>query len=181
MVYLSIRYNSYCSPGILVGILRICQNYSDYAFVVWKLLGKLPSKQQNHNQNKFFSWWLDIPNGAGPPHYREFTITLRHTTIDRTPLDEWSNIRRDLYLTTHNNNKRQTLMPPAGFEPAFPINERPQSHALDRAAAEIGLYLLATVNNRKNKCPFLIWISCCTSRFEKLTMQGLLPPSSQFN
>ena len=29
-------------------------------------------------------------------------------------------------------------MPPAGFEPAIPASERPQSHALDRAAAGIG-------------------------------------------
>ena len=28
------------------------------------------------------------PSGPGPPHYRSFTITLRHTTIGRTPLDE---------------------------------------------------------------------------------------------
>ena len=34
------------------------------------------------------------PNGAtassepGPPYYRGFTITLRHTTFGRTPLDE---------------------------------------------------------------------------------------------
>ena len=42
------------------------------------------------------------PSGPGPPHYRGFTITLRHTTLSRTPLDEWSARRRDLYLTTHN-------------------------------------------------------------------------------
>jgi pterin-4a-carbinolamine dehydratase len=32
-------------------------------------------------------------------HYRGFTITLRHTTFGRTPLNEWSARRRDLYLT----------------------------------------------------------------------------------
>jgi len=42
------------------------------------------------------------PGGQGPPHYRGFTITLRHFTFGRTPLDEWSARRRDLYLTTHN-------------------------------------------------------------------------------
>jgi len=30
------------------------------------------------------------PSGSGPSHYRGFTITLRHTTLGRTPLDEWS-------------------------------------------------------------------------------------------
>ena len=29
-------------------------------------------------------------------------------------------------------------MPPAGFEPAIPASERPQTHALDRAASGIG-------------------------------------------
>jgi hypothetical protein len=29
-------------------------------------------------------------------------------------------------------------MPPAGFEPTIPASERPQTHALDRAATAIG-------------------------------------------
>jgi hypothetical protein len=29
-------------------------------------------------------------------------------------------------------------MPPAGFETAIPVSERPQTHALDRAATGIG-------------------------------------------
>jgi hypothetical protein len=28
------------------------------------------------------------PSGPGPPHYRGFTITRRHTTLGRTPLEE---------------------------------------------------------------------------------------------
>jgi hypothetical protein len=28
------------------------------------------------------------PSGPEPPHYRGFTITLRHATLGRTPLDE---------------------------------------------------------------------------------------------
>jgi hypothetical protein len=36
--------------------------------------------------------------------------TQTHTTLGRTPLDKWSAWRRDLYLTTHNNHKRQTYM-----------------------------------------------------------------------
>ena len=52
--------------------------------------------------------------GPGSPHYRGFTITLRHTTLGMTPLDEWSAWRRDLYLTGHNTHNRQTSMTPAG-------------------------------------------------------------------
>ena len=42
--------------------------------------------------------------------YRGFTITPRHTAFGRTPLDEWSARRRDLYLTTQNTHKRQISM-----------------------------------------------------------------------
>jgi hypothetical protein len=28
------------------------------------------------------------PSGRGPPHYRGFTITLRHNTLGRTPLEK---------------------------------------------------------------------------------------------
>ena len=51
--------------------------------------------------------------------YRGFAITLRHTTLNRNPLNEWSERIRDLYLTTNNPHKRQTSMSPAGFEPAI--------------------------------------------------------------
>ena len=43
--------------------------------------------------------------------------TQRLSTVGRTPLDEWSVRRRDLYLTTHDTHNRQISMPPVGFEP----------------------------------------------------------------
>jgi len=70
--------------------------------------------------------WRNSPFGPRPPHYWGFMIILRHTTLCRTPLDEWSVRRRVLYLTTHNNHNRETSMRRAGFEP---------SHS-KRAAAE---------------------------------------------
>jgi hypothetical protein len=65
----------------------------------------------------FFSNGATVPNGPGPPHYRRFTIILRHTTLGRTPLDEWPARRRDLHLTSQNTHHRQTSMSPTGFEP----------------------------------------------------------------
>ena len=65
--------------------------------------------------------------------------TQRRTTVGRTPLDEWSARRRDLYLTTHNTNNSQTPTPPAGFQPPFPASERPQTRALDRATTGTGV------------------------------------------
>jgi len=42
--------------------------------------------------------------------------TQRRTTVGRTPLDEWSARRRDLYLTTHNTqNRLPSIHTPGGF------------------------------------------------------------------
>jgi hypothetical protein len=59
--------------------------------------------------------------------------TQRRTTVGRT-LDGRSARRRDLYLTTHRIQNRQTSMPPVGFEITVSVDERPQTHALGRAA-----------------------------------------------
>jgi len=64
--------------------------------------------------------------------------TQRRTTVGRTPLDEWSARRRDLYLTTHNTHNRQISMPPVGFKPTISAGERPQTYALGRAATGTG-------------------------------------------
>ena len=49
---------------------------------------------------------------------------------------EWGSARRT--YNAHDIHKRQTSMPAAGFEPAIPARERPQTYDLDRAAAAIG-------------------------------------------
>ena len=77
-------------------------------------------------------------NGPGPSHCGGFTITLRQTIVFRTPLFEWSVWRRDIYLAKHNTHNRQTSMSPGGFGRAIPASERPQTHALDRAATWTG-------------------------------------------
>ena len=79
------------------------------------------------------------PHGRHIYYYRSFRITLRHTALGRTPLGDWSARHRDLYLTTHNTHNREHPCPPAVFEPTIPTSERPQTHALDRAATRIGL------------------------------------------
>jgi hypothetical protein len=56
---------------------------------------------------------------------------VTHSTINSTPLDEWSACRRCLHLTTRNTYKRKTRIYKAGFEPVFPTSERPQTHDLD--------------------------------------------------
>ena len=82
--------------------------------------------------------WLDSPTEPRPQHGCGSAITLSYTTLCRTPLDEWPTRRRPLPDNTYNTHKRQTSMPPEGFAPAISASERPQTHALDRAAPEIG-------------------------------------------
>ena len=110
-----------------------------------KTYGRWPISNQLHN--RFFPHGTTAPSRPGPPHYRGFTITFRHTTLGRTPLDEWPARRTDLYLTTHNTHNRQTSMPPAGFESTIPVSERPQTHALGGAATGIGCRHLNYTNN----------------------------------
>jgi len=69
--------------------------------------------------------------GSWPPHSRGFLDhTQRRATVARTPLDEWSARRRDLYLTTYNTHNRQTSMPPVGFERTISAGKLPQTYAL---------------------------------------------------
>ena len=63
--------------------------------------------------------------------------TQQHSTVGRTPLDEWSARRRDLYLTTHDTHNRQISMPPVGFEPKISEGERPQAARLLRSWVQI--------------------------------------------
>ena len=69
---------------------------------------------------------------------RFLDLTQQRTTVSRTPLEERSARRRDLYLTPHNTQKRKKFMPPVGFEPTISASERPQSYALGRAATGTG-------------------------------------------
>jgi len=85
-----------------------------------------------------FSHRAAAPSGPEPLHYWGFMITLRHTTLGSTLLDERLDRRSNVHLTTHNSHKGQTSMLPTGSEPTIPARERPQTHGLDRAATGIG-------------------------------------------
>jgi hypothetical protein len=69
-------------------------------------------------------FWRDNPQWAMASSFLRFLDhTQLRTTVGRTPPDEWSACRRDLYLTTHNTHNRQTSMPPVGFEPTISAGE----------------------------------------------------------
>jgi hypothetical protein len=96
--------------------------------------------------------------------------TQRRTTVGRTPLDEWSARRRDLYLTTHNTLNRQISTPPVGFEPPIAVGERQQTHALDRVATGTETFVYVYVWVNYNLSPSLLYHPLC-SQFV------VLPPS----
>jgi hypothetical protein len=92
------------------------------------------------------------PHSWGFPHH-----TQRRTTVGRTPLDEWSAGRRDLYLTTHNTHKRQTSMPPGGIRTqdlsrrsAANLRLRPRGH-WDRH--------ISCLKRQKHFCSGTLWHS----------------------
>ena len=90
------------------------------------------------NIRLFVCFWRDSRQWAGASSFTRFLDDIRHTTLGRTPLDEWLARRRDLYLITHNTSKRQTSLPSTKFEPAIPASEWPQTHASDGANSGIG-------------------------------------------
>jgi hypothetical protein len=51
--------------------------------------------------------------------------TQRSATVGRTPLNEWSVRRRELYLTTHNTHNRQTSLLWVVFDPTITAGEWP--------------------------------------------------------
>ena len=90
----------------------------------------------------FLCFWRDSPQSVRASSFTRFlNHTQRRTTFGRTPLDEGSARRRDLYLTTHNTHNRQTSMALVGFEPTISAGERPQTYALYRAATGTGTLL----------------------------------------
>ena len=93
-----------------------------------------------------------------PSFMRFLDRTQWHTTVSRTPLDEWSAWCRELWLTTHNTHNRQTSTLSAGFGPAISAGKQPQTHALDCLTAwQLGLAIIfiavtSNVTNWKHLC-----------------------------
>ena len=58
----------------------------------------------------FLFLWLCRPRVIASSFTRFLDHTQRRTTLGRTPLDEWSARRRDLYLTTHNTHNKHPCL-----------------------------------------------------------------------
>ena len=52
------------------------------------LIKKLTDQYHGHNFLRVLVFCgAKVPSGPGPPHYRGFTTTIRHSTLGRTPLN----------------------------------------------------------------------------------------------
>ena len=98
----------------------------------------------------FVLWRCDPSQVMASSFLRFLNHTQQRTTVGRTPLDEWSARRRDLYLTPHNTHNKETSMAPVEFEPTISAGEQPQTHALDRAAIGTGFLIVMYYKNLKN-------------------------------
>ena len=81
--------------------------------------------------------WRNSPCGLGPVHYRGSTITLRHTTLGRNPLEEESARRRDLYLATQFL-QATNIHDPSGIQIRNPSKRAAANPRLEQAATGIG-------------------------------------------
>ena len=93
-----------------------------------------------------------VPSGSGPPHYRGFAITFSWAHYWEGFL--WASDQPDTKTSTRSAryiHKRQTSMPPAGFEPAVPKRERPQTQVIVCAATRIGKRRIYSSKFKKNQ------------------------------
>jgi hypothetical protein len=114
-----------------------------------------------------FLWRCDPTRVMASSFLRFLDYTQRRTTVGRTPLDEWSARRRDLYLTTHNTHNRQTSVPLLGFELTISAGERPRTYALDREATGTGKLCthcskIRVYHNLGGQGYHLLWINTCS-------------------
>jgi hypothetical protein len=120
------------------------------------------------------------PSGPGLSHCPGFTITLRHTTLGRTPLDEWSARRTDLYLTTHNTDKIQGIHARGRIRTRNPIKWtaadprlRPRGH-WDWHNASYHVYIYFPTPSLEFSCWMLsirdvVWYTPASFKFGELT------------
>ena len=97
------------------------------------------------NTKVLYQWYSSLPRAlqtlSGPesPNCRDLTITLRHITFGRTPLDEWS--ARRTAVPDNTQHFHETDMHAAGgIRNRNPWKLTDASPRLDRVANEVGSF-----------------------------------------
>ena len=90
-----------------------------------------PKSEQTLCQVSFsFCSWRTARSWPGPPQCGCFTITLRHSTFARTPLDEWSALPRSVLPDNTQHSKQTDIHASGGIRKRNPSK---------RAAADLHL------------------------------------------
>ena len=109
------------------------QNYLFYAVLRNILATSSDGKARSCCVLDFFPWryttlmgvyFAALYRALASSRTRLLDHTQRRATVGRNPLNEWAVRRRDLYLTKHNTQNRQTSIPWVGFEPKIAAGER---------------------------------------------------------
>jgi len=92
-LFLSLKTHFVTSPS--------CRSHKHDVNYLW-----IPSHtvSQSYSHFNFFLWLCGPTRAMASSFTRFLDHTQRRTTVGRTPLDEWSARRRDLYLTTNIHN-----------------------------------------------------------------------------
>jgi hypothetical protein len=70
------------------------------------------------------------------------THTLKHTHSRYDSSERVISSSQRPLLDNNQHSQETDIHAPAGFEPAIPANEEPQTHVMDRAASGTGEYLI---------------------------------------
>jgi hypothetical protein len=101
------------------------RNLASYFLVTHSGPSKCPYTSHAKNTLRFFNFLFRTSSTYTTVSVMCYWYTWSHTqwhTLGRNALDEWSARRRHLYLTTQH--KRQTPVPPAGFEFNFCMRQK---------------------------------------------------------
>ena len=100
---------------------NICVRFLVYYFFrkrIFKIFVKLPLMLALQNTVRSFFFAVALQPNADHGLLILDIHTQWRTTFGRTPLDEWSALLRDLYLTTHNTSQQTDIHAPVGLEPS---------------------------------------------------------------
>jgi hypothetical protein len=106
-------------------------------------------------QITFFFLWRNSPTRADEASFLTF-LNNTHTHTHLSKHDQL--VAKSATNTTHKKHITRTSMPSAGFEPAIPAIEQPQTYSLDRTATGIGLYIHTTDINLKFTKSILMYL-----------------------
>jgi hypothetical protein len=98
-------------------VLRILNEIHFYFLIIWSSSVSFTLSSPSDFQG------ANVPSWPGLPQYWGFTITHRNHILGKSPLDEWSARRRNVYLTNTQHSQEKNIIPPEGFEPTVPANE----------------------------------------------------------